>query len=584
MGSGTTWLRGRFDAIASILVAAATLALLLATLNDYGMAWDEGFTVEREERLREWFARVAGRDYASNRALPALYSKLETPATYLRRAGADVARPWARESLRYYWQFAREEPNGHPPFYALLGLGGWAVSRQVLPPPGSYRFGPAALFALTTGAVYALMVRHYGRSAALMASLGLLAMPRVFAHAHLASYDAPTLCLWFLAVAAFLRCTGPPPDAGRAPWYWTLAFGVAWGCAAATKFTGWFLPVPLALWALCYRDLRAARTLVVGGLVAAVVVYATNPTWWGEPIRGVRVFLESNLTRDRLLPIPTLFFGRLYRFSLPWWNTLALTAITVPPATLGLALVGIARVVAGRFRDRVGTMMLICWAFFMMLRALPNAPGHDGERLFLAGFAFLACLSGIGIATIVPALERWTHPWVARSAAVAILALALAAGAWSTWRFHPLQLSYYNILIGGPSGAYRAGMEPTYYWDAVTPDVREWLNTHTDQGRSVAFAFPAATFEYLHRWGLLRPNPLPTSDRPPQWFVVMNRPGHLRYFPRTIGQFLLDHARPAYVKALDMAPDVPLIAVFSGEDAYAANLLLKRKTEDDEPR
>jgi hypothetical protein len=79
---------------------------------------------------------------------------------------------------------------------------------------------------------------------------------------------------------------------------------------------------------------------VLGGVVAALVVYALNPTWWAEPVRGVRVFLGSNLTREQLLPIPTLFFGRLYRFSLPWYNTMAWTAIVVPPATLGLALPG----------------------------------------------------------------------------------------------------------------------------------------------------------------------------------------------------------------------------------------------------
>jgi hypothetical protein len=56
----------------------------------------------------------------------------------------------------------------------------------------------------------------------------------------------------------------------------------------------------------------------------------------------------------------------------------------------------------------------------------------------------------------------------------------------------------------------------------------------------------------------------------------MNRPGHLRYIPRSIGQYLLEHARPAFVKTLDVAPDVPLIAVYSGEDAYAAGLILKR--------
>jgi 4-amino-4-deoxy-L-arabinose transferase-like glycosyltransferase len=435
------------------------------------------------------------------------------------------------------------------------------------------------LFALTVGSVYGVMTRHYGRAAGMMATLGLLTMPRVFAHAHLASYDAPTLCLWFLAVAAFLRAVEPSPAGGR-PGAWTVAFGVAWGCAAATKFTGWFLPFPLAAWVVFYRDRRAARTLLLGGVVAAVVVYALNPTWWADPVRGVRVFLESNLTRDRLLPIPTVFLGRLYLFSLPWYNTLVWTAIVVPPATLGLALVGIGRVLAGRLRDRVGTLLLGCWAFFMVLRALPNAPGHDGERLFLAAFVFVACLAGVGLATIGSWLHRVAGPWLARTLAVAILAAAVTAGARSTWQYHPLQLSYYNILIGGLSGATRAGMEPTYYWDAVTPDVRDWLNTHTETGRSVAFAFPAVTFEYLHRWGLLRPSPLARPSDSPRWFVVMNRPGHLLYARKTPGQFLLDHSRPAFVKTLDVAPDVPLIAVFSGEDAFAADQIMKRPAED----
>ena len=92
----------------------------------------------------------------------------------------------------------------------------------------------------------------------------------------------------------------------------------------------------------------------------------------------------------------------------------------------------------------------------------------------------------------------------------------------------------------------------------------------------MTFAFPAVTFEYLHRWGLLRPYPLRGTGPPPRWFVVMNRPGHLLYFPRSVAQFLLDHARPVFVKTLDVAPDVPLVAIFSGEDTFAADLILKR--------
>ena len=118
----------RGDTVVAGLLAAATLALLTATLNDYGMAWDEGFTVEREERLLEWFARVAGDSASYSRSWSPILSKLDRRSDYLRRAGPESGSPWSRESLRFYWQFAREEPNGHPPFYALVGLAGWAVS------------------------------------------------------------------------------------------------------------------------------------------------------------------------------------------------------------------------------------------------------------------------------------------------------------------------------------------------------------------------------------------------------------------------------------------------------------------------
>src|SRR4051794_11869919 len=93
-------LAGRGDTIIAGLIAAGTLVLLVATLDDYGMAWDEGFTVEREERLREWFARVVSGSSTVHPAWPPILSKLESRSTYLRLAGPDAAAsPWSRESL-----------------------------------------------------------------------------------------------------------------------------------------------------------------------------------------------------------------------------------------------------------------------------------------------------------------------------------------------------------------------------------------------------------------------------------------------------------------------------------------------------
>ena len=121
-------------------------------------------------------------------------------------------------------------------------------------------------------------------------------------------------------------------------------FGLLVGCAADTKFTGWFLPLPFLAWSLLYRDRRGFLTLLVGLGVAIVLLYALNPPWWTEPLAGVERFLRSNLTRGRTRPIPVLFLGQVYvtpNGSLPWYNTLVWTVFVAPVGFLALALVGV---------------------------------------------------------------------------------------------------------------------------------------------------------------------------------------------------------------------------------------------------
>ena len=67
-----------------------------------------------------------------------------------------------RDVLAWFWPFAREEPHGHPPFYALLGLAGdvLAPSWQELP---RARLGPILLFSLTAGAIFWLRRLPLGR-------------------------------------------------------------------------------------------------------------------------------------------------------------------------------------------------------------------------------------------------------------------------------------------------------------------------------------------------------------------------------------------------------------------------------------
>jgi hypothetical protein len=214
----------------------------------------------------------------------------------------------------------------------------------------------------------------------------------------------------------------------------------------------------------------------------------------------------------------------------------------------------------------------------MVLRALPAAPGHDGERQFLPAFAFLACLAGVGVAAIPALASRVCSPRLARPLSWAVVAGVVCAGGFSTWQFHPLQLSYYNATIGGLRGASRVGMEPTYYWDALTPDARDWINRHTDLNRSVMFVYPLVPFEYLHHWGLLLPTPVPDRDHPPQWYLVQNRPGTLQsYPPLKLAAYLLEHVRPVYTKASSTAPGVPLVAIYAIEDALRAEIKMEQE-------
>ena len=140
-----------------------------------------------------------------------------------------------------------------------------------------------------------------------------------------------------------------------------------------------------------------------------------------------------------------------------------------PVGFLALALVGVVpRAPAVRGPSRSACWSLGHWAFLLILRALPHTPGHDGVRQFLPAFGVLALVAGLGAASVC----RAVRPRAGRPLIVA----ALVEGAVSVALMMPVPLSYYSPLVGGLPGAARLGMEPTYYWDALTDDALDWLN------------------------------------------------------------------------------------------------------------
>jgi len=494
----------------SLLAAAVVGGVLLSSAPGLPMVWDEGYAIRRAEGIS-----------------------------------------------RGQWAFTTQI-EGHPAFAGILIAAGQAVAPAWVAPLVAARLGPILFFAVACGAMFYRLARDYSTVAACAGVAAVLVMPRLFAHAHFATFDGPLTAAWILSWAALVS--------SRQSWWAIGLLGLALGMAMATKITGWLAPVSLVLWTAVYRDRPAARALAVALPLALAVFYLLNPPLWLEPLRGLLTFFRLNLHRaaNPDLNVATQFLGQMYDLdrSLPWYNTLFWTAVTVPLGILALAVVGLG-VALRRFRaEPLGMLIVFHWAVLMVVRALPGVPPHDGVRLFLPAFAMLAALAALGGQWIGHALvSRWK-----RNSLLAVLYL-MAAG--NLMAYAPQWLSYYNLAIGGLRGATTLGMEPTYYWDALDMSVLDWLHSQTPEGDKICFAAPSwANLELMRRWGVLRRDYREQAPGQFRWYVVQRRPSATS----DADHWLWEHARPAMQKTLPAwgGTGVVLLGVFAYPEFLAA--------------
>ena len=529
--------------LSSLSIAILCGQVLLVTSPQLPMAWDEGSAIWGAAGISHWAERWAQDP------------KNQSPG------------PLSQEAIAHDWRYTTQI-EGHPAFYGIVIALGQAASLGRLGPLDSHRFGPMMLFALAAGALFYRMRRDYTESAAIGAVVALMLMPRMFAHAHFASFDGPLTSCWILAWATFASA--------RERWFGTICFGIALGMTLSSKATGWLAPVPFLAWTLVYRDRAAVKALAVGIPLAILTFYLLNPPLWHDPIGGWIKFAEMNFSR-REFNISTQFLGRMYNLDhpLPWYNTIVWSAITIPLGILLLTGIGMVTVLS-RWRSHPGGVLIAANALVLLVvRALPGVPPHDGVRLFLPCFAFLAALAGVGCGRMLdwhrpPSILRWT----------AVLAIYLASGV-SLWWYSPQWLSYYNLAIGGLPGATAAGMEPTYYWDGLDRSVLDWLKQHTKPDEKVQFGSPSIeNLLLMKRW-----NTLPIefrADRPGEyrWYVIQHRPSGWQPADR----WLLENAEPVFVRTIRSGGwgpwrlTVPLVSVYDHQEYVRAREAIRERS------
>ena len=541
-----------------VAVLIATVLLVLEPRSAIG--WDEGYTLGREARVRAWIRGVFDPKTFARTWNPKLEFLVQdsTPPPARERL-SERSRFFDRDVVRWFWPFAREEPHGHPPFYALVGLVGDVLTPDRAPLERA-RLGPILFFSATAGLILAILARRWGILAGATACAAWVCQPRLFAEARYAAYDGLLSSLWIVAILVFTLAvekheiqeqeSTKTSNRNLPKWLYVVLFGLVLGAAMGTKLTGWTLPALFAAWTVAFWSRRGLITLAIGCAVAVGVVVAINPPWWFDPWDGVARFFRSNATRARTIPIATMYLGRIYitpKESLPWTNTLVWTAFVTPAGILALACCGFWGVLKRPFRDGAAALAAGGWMMMLILRALPHTPGHDGVRQFLPAFGSLALVAGWGAMKL--------NEWIGVRVATVVVALAALEGAAGIALLEPVPLSYYSPLVGGLAGATKLGMEPTYYWDSLSNDAIDWINKETPEGAKVRFASYPTSWLYLRMTGRLRPACLPTDRGRFAWYVVQNRPGSLSDLDR----YLLARAEPRYV---ERKWGVPLLWIF----------------------
>ncbi len=288
-----------------------------------------------------------------------------------------------------------------------------------------------------------------------------------------------------------------------------------------SDWPGAILAVPLVVWLIR----RLAGRLFPGSPVwgverpgletctavlafAPVIGWLGNPAWWRETLpRLAHYYTLSNQRRGALPDIQIIYFGQVYEFSLPWHNAWVLIGITVPITILGATVIGLVWGIGQFRRDKLPLYFLIHLLTLPVIRMF-ETPAHDGVRLFLPTFFFLAAFAGWGAVWVADALARLIRV-PGGLARLAVAALILGAASIQLVRIHPYELSYYNELIGGPRGAWARGFELTYWYDAFNGPVLAELNRKLPEGAQIDFfndKTEPTTFQDLQTLGALRPD------------------------------------------------------------------------------
>jgi len=486
--------------LVGIAVFLLSFAILLISVTDYGLTWDEPYYIAHSNRLQQWFGLLI-----HNQA------------------------PFSDDAVNNLVQFDRYH-NCHPPFYKLSALFfknllGQYVFKDIL---HQYRVSTVFWSAIAVTIIFLYLHRAYQSYTIAILGAGLFfTVPRFFGHMHLFTTDAIIASLHFLSLYFFVFGKNAR---------WVIFGGLFAGALLASKFTGVLLFPILLIAAPCFSDRKEYAKRIACFIPAAVLSFMVfDIHLWVGFWQELFFYFGSVLGRESAAPISTLFFGKVYSYRLPWYQPLVMLGICTPLSLLVFAV--LSPLTGGFYRDRKYRLFEIFpFIFLIVVFLLPKAPKHDGIRLFSLAWPYLILLSIRGVYGISHSLTRLAinrKTSFGGQAAVkmrwmfinAILTLALLLNIQALVKYHPYQLSYYNAMIGGAAGAAQKGFTISYWYEALNQPFLDKLKAVAKNDSVLIYSFPHTDIlEYNKALGLFD-SKIKIVDKPQRadFLLVLNR-------------------------------------------------------------
>jgi hypothetical protein len=272
-------------------------------------------------------------------------------------------------------------------------------------------------------------------------------------------------------------------QSSEVPWpgerYLPLAVGGALlGAAICVRQIGLFAGGLVSLYLFVRAGRKSIIPLLLYWSMAALVMYATWPYLWSDPVKGIA---NSLLAIQDVGHHDVLFQGlQLDSFIVPptYVPVLLVLELTEPAVVLTFlgALVLLWRSVMRRTDGLVASVVALWAAVPVGWQIIGRVPVFNNLRLFLFVIPALMLIAGVGLEAL---FGRMTRPWLRGL----LLSLAIAPGVWGVLWLHPYEYTYFNTGAGGVSGAY--GNYDLDYWCTSLKEATEVINQIAPSGDTV---------------------------------------------------------------------------------------------------